>query len=92
MYLYVLSHQEDRSERLFETSLAAELVRSLLAANYANVLVDFLIAELPVLQSLCDQRCVEWSWCLLTKKNLSLLRCHIAFRDYSMLLSCCDTI
>jgi hypothetical protein len=89
MYLYVLSHQEDRSERLFETSLAAELVRSLLAANYANVLVDFLIAELPVLQSLCDQRCVE---SYLPRKSCHYCVVYIAFRDYSMLLSCCDTI
>jgi hypothetical protein len=50
----VLSPQEDRSERLFETSVAAELLRSMLSVNYANTVTDFILAEHPVLHTLCD--------------------------------------
>jgi hypothetical protein len=50
----ILSPQEDRSERLFETSVAAELLRSILSVNYANTVTDFILAERPVLHTLCD--------------------------------------
>jgi hypothetical protein len=49
-----VSPQEDRSERLFETSVAAELLRSMLSVNYANTVTDFILAEHPVLHTLCD--------------------------------------
>jgi hypothetical protein len=48
--------QEDRSERLFETSVAAELLQSMLSVNYANIVTDFILAEHPTLHGLCDLR------------------------------------
>ncbi len=53
----VLSYSpEDCSERIFEASLAAEFVRSLVATNSANIVADFLIAENPALACLADTR------------------------------------
>lgn len=53
----VLSYSlDDCSERIFEASVAAEFVRSLLATSSANIVVDFLIAEHPALSCLADVR------------------------------------
>ena len=52
--LYLI--QEDRSERLFEASIAAELLRSVLSVNFADTLTDFILSEHEELSGLCDQR------------------------------------
>jgi hypothetical protein len=48
--------QEDKSERLFEVSAVAEILKSLLALSYANLIVDFLISENPALSYIADLR------------------------------------
>ena len=42
----ILSYSEDDSnERIFEASIAAELLRSLIAVDYADVITDFIMSE-----------------------------------------------
>eukprot|EP00428_Durinskia_dybowskii_P060710 CAMPEP_0170382124 /NCGR_PEP_ID=MMETSP0117_2-20130122/14777_1 /TAXON_ID=400756 /ORGANISM="Durinskia baltica, Strain CSIRO CS-38" /LENGTH=1404 /DNA_ID=CAMNT_0010637745 /DNA_START=85 /DNA_END=4299 /DNA_ORIENTATION=+ len=51
--------QDDRSERLFETSLAAEILKSMMSVSYANTITDFVLSENPALNSVCDLRVME---------------------------------
>jgi hypothetical protein len=48
--------QDDRSERLFEVSLAAELIKSHLSTTYATIITDILLAGHQSLQRFADTR------------------------------------
>jgi hypothetical protein len=47
---------DDCSERIFEASITAEILKSCISLNNANVIVDFIIAMNGNLASLADQR------------------------------------
>ena len=47
---------DDCSERIFEASIAAEIFKSCIAMNYANLIVDFVLAMTGNMTSLADQR------------------------------------
>uniref|UniRef100_A0A7S3MA29 Uncharacterized protein n=1 Tax=Spumella elongata TaxID=89044 RepID=A0A7S3MA29_9STRA len=50
--------QNDRTERVFELALAAELTMSLLATDFANTVTDFILAGHPLLKRDVDERIV----------------------------------
>ena len=47
---------EDSSERVFEASITAEMVKSAISVSYANTVTDFLLADYITLQHLADPR------------------------------------
>lgn len=48
--------QDDCSERMFETSLAGELAKTVMAISFANVVTDFLLANTPSYADHADLR------------------------------------
>ena len=48
--------QEECSERIFETSIAGEIVKNLLAVANANIITDFILAESSTQSYLADKR------------------------------------
>jgi len=48
--------KDDCSERIFEASIAGEIVKSLLCTSNANIVADFLLANCPSLTYLADKR------------------------------------
>jgi hypothetical protein len=48
--------QDDSNERIFEASVAAEMLRSLISVSFAGVISDFVMAEHESLYNLADPR------------------------------------
>jgi hypothetical protein len=51
--------QDDVNERIFEVSLAAEMLRSALAVGFATLVADFVFAEHETLHAVADPRVVR---------------------------------
>ena len=51
--------QEDVNERIFEASVAAEIVRSLVAVSNADLVTDFVLAEHAVRSDVHNPRYIS---------------------------------
>ena len=47
LHLWIILYytQVDKSETAFEVSIVAEILRSLISVDFANLIVDFLVAD-----------------------------------------------